>query len=126
MRKIIIVGSILILVIALIIIVRQNYKGSPDYNYITAKLDIKNGNIRIIKAGYRIPSLKDKEIDLVASKYGFKNVFIGFDTTKQKMNGINNYNEVIETYLALRNGDNWRTNFQREIDSIYRIIDPRN
>ena len=127
MRKIVItVGSALILVIAVIIIVRLNYKGSPDFNYITAKLDIKNGNIRIINTGYRIPSSKDKEIDMVAAKYGFKNIYIGNDTTKQKMNGIKNYNKITETYLALRNGNNWRNNFLREIDSIYRIIDPRN
>lgn len=127
MRKIIIlVGSILILVIAVIIIVRQNYKGSPDYNFITAKLDIKNGNIRIINTGYRITSSKDKEIDMVAAKYGFKNIYIGNDTTKQKMSGIKNYNKITETYLTLRNGNNWRNNFQREIDSIYRNIDLRN
>lgn len=121
MRKIItIIVSTLILVIAVIIIVRQNYKGSPDYNYITAKLDIRNGNIRIIKTGNHTPSSKDKEIDLIASKYGFKYVYIGYDTTKQKMKGINNYNEVVEAYLVIRNGNNWQAGYQKEVDSVYK------
>jgi hypothetical protein len=119
-KIILIVGSILVLLISAIIIFWQNYKGSPDYNYLTAKLDLKNGNVRIINVGYRITSSKDKEIDIVAEKYGFKNIHIGYDTTKQKMKGIKNYNEMVEAYLALRNGSNWKVNYQREVDSLYK------
>jgi len=111
----------MVLAIIVIMALLQNYKGSPDYNYITAKLDIKNGNIRIINKGYRIPSVKDSEIDLAAAKYGFKNIFIGYDTTAQKIKGINNYNELMETYLAFRNGDDWRVSYQREVDSLYKM-----
>ncbi len=41
MRKVIpIIGSLLILVIFAILFVLQTYKNSPEYNYITAKLDM--------------------------------------------------------------------------------------
>lgn len=127
MRKIILIaGSMLVLFISVIIIFRKNYIGSPDYNYLTAKLDIKNGNVRIINIGYRIPSSKDKEIVFVAAKYGFKNIHIGYDTTKDKMNGIKNYNEIAEVYLTLRNGNNWRTNYQKEVDSLYKVAVTQN
>lgn len=122
MRKILLIaGSILVLVIIVIMVLLQNYKGSPDYNYITAKLDIKNGNIRFINTGYRTPCAKDSEIDLATAKYGFKNFFIGYDTTAQKIKGINNYNELMETYLAYRNGNDWRISYQKEVDSLYKV-----
>ncbi len=127
MRKVIlIITSILIVITFAILVVRQNYKKSPDYNYITAKLDIKNKNARIINIGLRKPSSKDKEIDMVAFKYGFKNIYIGHDTTKQIISGINNYNEVIEAYLIVRNGINWRKNYQWEVDSLYKVASIQN
>ncbi len=122
MRKILLIaGILLILAIIVIMVIRQNYKGSPDYNYIAAKLDIGNGNIRIINIGYRIPCTKDSEIDLATAKYGFKNIYIGYDTTAQKIKGITNYNDLMEGYLALRNGNNWRRSYQKELDSLYKL-----
>jgi len=120
MRKaIIIICSILAAVIFALLVVRQNYKNSPDYNYITAKLDIANKNAKIINIALRKPSLKDNEIDSVEAVYGFRNIYIGYDTTKQIVSGINNYNEVVEAYLKIRNGSSWRENYQRKIDSLY-------
>ncbi len=107
-------------IIFALLVVRQNYKNSPDYNYITAKLDIRNKNVRIINVGLRKPSSKDSEIDSIESGYGFKNVYIGYDTTQQILSGISNYNEVIEAYLKLRNGIDWRENYQRKVDSLYK------
>ena len=119
-RVVIIICSILIVIIFALLVVRQNYKNSPDYNYITAKLDIKNKNARIINVGLRKPCSKDNEIDSVEAEYGFKNIYIGYDTTKQIISGINNYNEVMEAYLKLRNGINWRENYQLKVDSLYK------
>jgi len=121
MRKVIlIIGSILIVAIAVILIVRQNFKNSPDYNFITAKLDIKNGNVKIVHIGFQKTSSKDIEIANVASKYGFKNIYIGYDTAQQILSGINNYNNVIEAYLKVRNGNDWKKDYQLEIDSLYK------
>ena len=125
MRKSVLIFSlILIAAITIMLVVRQNFKGSPDYNFITAKLDIKDGNQRIIHPGFRKPSSKDLEIDSLTSVYGFKNVYIGYDTTKQIMQGIHNYNDVIEAYLKLRNGSVWREKYQREVDSLYKVATP--
>jgi hypothetical protein len=122
MRKaILIICSILIAIIFALLVVRQNYRDSPDYNYITAKLDIKNKNIRIINIGLRKTCSKDNEIDSIEAEYGFKNIYIGYDTTKKIVSGISNYNEVMETYLKLRNGNNWRENYQRSADSLYSV-----
>lgn len=127
MRKVIlIISSILIAVIFAILVVRQNYKGSPDYNYITAKLDIRNKNVRIINVGLRKPTSKDNEIDMVAAKYGFKNIYIGYDTTKKIISGINNYNDVMDAYLKIRNGVTWREDYQREADSLYKVASIQN
>ena len=122
MRKVIlIICLILIVVIFALLVVRQNYKNSPDYNYITAKLDIQNKNAGIINIGPRKPSSKDNEIDMVAARYGFKNIYIKNETRKQILTGINNYNSVMESYLKLRNGINWRKIYQLEVDSLYRL-----
>ncbi|MBK8522337.1 MAG: hypothetical protein WAT20_05040 [Ferruginibacter sp.] len=119
-RVIIIICLILAAVIFALLVVRQNYKNSPDYNYIAAKLDIRNKNARIINIGLRKPSSKDNEIDSIEAEYGFKNIYIGYDTTKQIVSGINNYNQVTEAYLKLRNGSDWRENYQRKVDSLYK------
>jgi hypothetical protein len=120
MRKVVlIVGLILVITIFVILVIQQNYQDSPDYNYISAKLDIRNGSIKLIHTGFRNTSSKDKEIDEVADKYGFKNSYIGYDTTKQIIAGISNYNEVMEAYLKVRNGINWREKYQTEVDSLY-------
>lgn len=122
MRKLLfIAASILVLIIIVIIAFVQNYKGSPDYNYIAAKLDIGNGNIRIINTGYRIPCTKDSEIDLATARYGFKNIWIGYDTTAEKIKGIRNYNELMEAYLTIRNGNDWRVSYQKEVDSLCKL-----
>ncbi|MEP7236476.1 MAG: hypothetical protein ABI685_01370 [Ferruginibacter sp.] len=120
-KKILIIsGSILILIFTAIFIVWQNYASSPEYNYVTAKLDIKNGNSRILNLVDSIIPVKEKEIQTIASKYGFKNVYLG-KVTSNELNGIKNYNETIEMYLNLRNGSDWRFKYQKEIDSLYRI-----
>jgi hypothetical protein len=118
-KRIVITGLIITLIVSGIAIFWQKYIDSPDYNYLTAKLDIKNGDVRIINIGYRITSSKDMEIDSITSRYGFKNVYIGYDTTKQKMEGIKDYNKMSEMYLTVRNGSDWRINYQKEIDSVY-------
>jgi len=119
MRKLLLIfGSFLIVAAGVFLLVSKAYKDSPDYNYISAKLDVKNGNIRIVHIGFRQPSLKDKEIDAVTEKYGFKNIYIGSDTTAGILSGIDNYNDVMEAYLKVKNGLNWRKSYQAEIDSI--------
>ena len=118
MRKFfLIIGSLLILISIAIFMLWQNYISSPEYNYFTAKLDIKNGNTRFINIGGSIDPSTEKEIQVIASKYGFQNVYLKKATSKE-MKGIKNYNETIGIYLNVRNGAGWRYNYQKEIDSI--------
>lgn len=111
----------LILIIAAISMLWQTYEFSSDYNYATAKLDIKNGNARIIHTGVRKISSKDKEVDMVAARYGFTNIYIEKFTKTQTEKGVKNYNELIEAYLILRNGPDWKTRYKKEVDSLYKV-----
>lgn len=124
-KKILVIGLILTAIITiLLIVVKETYNLSPEFNYISAKLDIRNGNCRIVNVGEHKISLKEKETEALASKYGFKNVYID-KVTSNELKGINNYSEVIEIYLTLRNGPNWKANYQNELDSIFMKTAPR-
>ena len=57
---------------------------------------------------------------MVAARYGFTNVYIEKYTPQQTEKGINDYNDLIETYLTLRNGSNWKASYKTEVDSIYK------
>lgn len=125
-KRLLIIGFIFILIISIISILWRVDDLSADYNYVTAKLDIKDGNVKIINIGIPKTSSKDKEIELVAGRYGFKNIYIEKYTPKQTEKGINNYNELIETYLALRNGSNWKSIYKKEVDSLYKVAANQN
>ena len=68
-----------------------------------------------------MPSSKDKEINIVIAKYGFKDSNIGCVVTQQEINGILTYNSVVEQYLVNRNGKRWRDAYQKEVDFLYKI-----
>jgi len=92
-----------------------------SYNYFAAKRDIKNGNIKFVSFGLPIVCSKDGEIQMVMNKYGFKVSNIGCIVTNQEINAIETYNKVVEQYLTQQNGKNWRTTYQKEVDSLYKI-----
>jgi len=117
-KKILIACSILVLLISAISILWRAYDLSSDFNYASAKLDIKNGNAKVIHVGVHEVSAKEKEIEMIAARYGFKNIYVEKFTPKQTENGIKNYNELIDTYLAFRNGPGWKDRYKKEIDSV--------
>lgn len=43
--------------------------------------------------------------------------------TQPELNGIDIYNAQIEKYLESKNGKNWRNQYDREIDSLFKIKD---
>ena len=112
---------IFILIISIAYIVWQAYDLSADYNYATAKLDIKNGTVKVIHIGSHKVSSKEKEIEWAAARYGFKNTYIEKFTPQQTEKGIRNYNDLVADYLILRNGADWKINYQWEVDSLYKI-----
>ncbi len=122
-KKLFVAGIMVILIISTIIILWQNYELSSDYNYFTAKLDIKNGKIQIVNVGILIDFSKGKDIEIIAAKYGFSNIYIKPDTSKQTLKGINNYNELVEAYLKVRNGIHWKAQYQQEVNLLYNEAD---
>jgi hypothetical protein len=99
----------------------RGYGLFSTYNYFTARRDIKNVNIQIIFTGLPMICSRDSEIKAVRVKYGFKVNHIGCVVSTQEMNGIEVYNNVVEQYLAERNGKNWRIAYKTEVDSLYRV-----
>lgn len=117
-KGVFILGSILLIFIIAILIIKQNFKNSPDYNYITAKIDIQKGNVKLITVGARTSNPFDKQIEILDKKYGFTKINIEKETSKKVLSGIANYNSVINSFLILKNGNNWREKYQAEFDSI--------
>lgn len=50
-RRFLIIGIIVGMIISIVYIVWRAYDLSSGYNYATAKLDIKNGDLKIIHIG---------------------------------------------------------------------------
>jgi hypothetical protein len=119
-KRLIIIGIIVISLVAIVYTVWQVYDLSSDYNYATAKIDIKNGQVKIINIGKPKVSSRGKEIEMVASRYGFKNIYIEKYTPQQAEKGVKNYNELMEAYLVLPNGTNWKARYKKEVDALYK------
>jgi len=87
-----------------------------EYNYFTAKRDVKKGNVQVLSAGLIIyfehdTILNEKIRAVIEKKYGFKSKEVGCIYYE----GIGFYNHVMEDYLVERNGPNWRSRFNKEI-----------
>ena len=97
-----------------------NYYGlNGEYNYFTAKQDIKNSKIQILKTGLGLPepnvdwnNKQDAETK-IEKQFGYKSMSLGCIVT----NGIDIYNAVMEDYLEKVNGKNWRTKERQALDS---------
>ncbi|MEO7263616.1 MAG: hypothetical protein ABIW38_01830 [Ferruginibacter sp.] len=121
MRKkkvLILIVLILSMAITVILLVKHNYELSPNYNFISAKLNIRDGDINIVNVGDSISTGRLEQVNLVAAKFGFKNIYLRSDSAKNEMKGIRNYNELMEAFLAIKNGPGWRERYQKELDSI--------
>lgn len=104
-----------------------NYYGlDEEYNYFTAKRDIKNGKVQILETGLILPEPNvdwEKKQDAekrAENQFGYKSVYLGCTVT----HGIDIYNSVMEDYLEKVNGKNWRTKKRKIIDSILNTNSP--
>ena len=120
-KKVLQTSLIIIFVTSLVIFLWWNFGLFSSYNYFTAKRDIKGGNVKFISFGLPLPCSKDSEIKMVMNRYGFKDSNIGCIVTRQEINGIETFNNVVEQYLEQHNGKNWRSAYAKEIDSLYKI-----
>lgn len=120
-KKLLLTGAALFVIASIVSFLWWYYGLFSPYNYFTANRDIKNGKVRFVTYGLPMPSSKDEEINSLATKYGFGSTEIGCTVTEQEINAIATYNNVIEHYLKRRNGKDWRTHYQRQVDSLYQI-----
>ena len=100
-----------------------NYYGlNEEYNYFTAKQDIRNGKIQLLETGFILPdpnanvdwNEKQDVEKKIEKQFGYKTINLGCTVT----NGIYIYNSVIEHYLEKVNGKNWRTKERQMFDSL--------
>lgn len=113
MKKKIIIG------ILLFGILLYNFGIICKYNFLTAKIDILNEDLKIVTVG--LPFFSNKELNGITKKYGFKNVNFGCIVTQHELNGINSYNSEMKRHLDKKNGLNWQQKYKKEIDSLIKI-----
>ena len=104
-----------------IIMTATNYYGlNEEYNYFSAKRDIKNGKIQILETGLILPEPnvdwdKKQEVEKrLERQFGYKSIYLGCTLT----HGIGIYNSVMEDYLENVNGKNWRTKHRQMLDTL--------
>lgn len=103
------------------------YGLDEEYNYFTARRDIKNGKVQILETGLTLPEPnvnweKKQDAEKIAeNQFGYKSVYLGCTIT----HGIDIYNSVMEDYLEKANGKNWRTKERVTIDSIMNSDNPQ-
>ncbi|QCE40237.1 hypothetical protein [Psychroserpens sp. NJDZ02] len=90
-----------------------------QFNYLTAKSDIKNNTPHKVLVGEAI--ISPIEMNKVSQKYGFKNVGFGCLVSGSELNGIESYNSEIDKYLNKKNGPNWKFKYKKDIDSIIKL-----
>jgi len=94
---------------------RLSYGFFTPYNSLTAKQDIKSGQVRIIAIGLPyMPQVRQR----LAKQYGFEYNFVGCTATTELLNGSRYYNEVVEKYLTDKFGQDFWTKFNAQLDSI--------
>ena len=103
------------------------YGLNEEYNYFTAKRDIKNGKVQILETGLLLPTPNidwDKQQEakkITANYFGYNSIYLGCTVT----NGISIYNSVMEDYLDKRNGENWKIRQRQMLDSIINSNTPK-
>jgi hypothetical protein len=98
------------------------YGLNEEYNYFTAKQDLRNGKIQLLETGFTLPdpntnvdwNKKQDAEKKIEKQFGYKSINLGCTVT----NGIAIYNSVMENYLEEVNGKNWRTKERQVFDSL--------
>jgi hypothetical protein len=89
-----------------------------------AESDIKNDNVKIHTQGLPLPpkneilQIQDDSIQKIRKKYGLTRKNIGCIISPEITVAEEEYFKITELYLEERNGSNWRTKMQNEIDAI--------
>ena len=111
-----------------IIMTATNHYGlNEEYNYFSAKRDIKNGKIQLLETGLFLPEPNidwDKKQDVekrLEKQFGYKSIYLGCSVT----HGIGIYNSIMEDYLEKVYSKNWRSKQQRMSDSLMNSNNPK-
>ena len=86
------------------------------FNFWTAKQDIRNGKVQILKIG-EIP-LNFEQKQKLANSYGFDFYLFGCNVTTDIINGTKYYNNAMVGHLESKYCIGWWTEFQIQLDSI--------
>jgi len=68
------------------------------YNYFTAKRDVLAGKIQLIEFGETFLPIADNTIHKFEDSLGVKTIYLGCVITTQEINGIKQYNYVVEEF----------------------------
>lgn len=113
----------LILVIIVSTIISCSHT-DPEFD---ADGDIAKGKIKLISYGLSLPlpppyTDYNKQVDSLQKVYGIEFEERGCMTDSLTLVKMNNYNKIIISYLSKRNGDNWFQRYQRQVDSLYKLV----
>ena len=110
------ISIVVVIFMIALIVVPISTKFQRDYNEKQAKIDIRRGHVRLITFG--IGSFP--ETRRISLKYGFEEVgfgcVIGFSPDEDQ------YNKLVIEYLNKRNGHGWRESYEREVDSLQKVL----
>jgi len=110
----------LVSIVGIALLTIHHYGLNEQYNYFTAKRDIKNGKVQILQIGLIMPMpnvdfKEEQEARKIApDHFNYKPVYLGCVET----DGIAIYNSVMEDYLEKLNGKGWRVRERQMVDSI--------
>lgn len=108
----------LILLLSLVILGWQQSITYP-YNYFKALYDTKFGTPRLLVTGIPI-NINPVGLHGLEEKFGLYSINITGEKSVVQHNGIKSYKKVIGDYLVIRNGQYWKTEYHRQLDSLSR------
>lgn len=89
--------------------------------------DIEKGKVRLISYGFSMPlpppyTNYNRQVDSLRKVYGIEYDDRGCQTDSILLAKMNDYNKIVIAHLAKRNGDNWYDKYQRQVDSLYKLV----
>ena len=107
------IATISISFLFLLVVLNHEYGLTDEYNYFSAKRDLRNGKVQIVGKGLLAPESKEEQA--IRKQFGYEVVWGGCVIMN---NGYEKYNAVMTDYLDKVNGNDWQIKQQRQLDSL--------